>query len=343
MSLKPIRDVLITIPRQIADSPTAPRQNLAFLLGIRDGFAARGVRASLVHVGVDEPDPMPGVDADLVLVYHGVFAKALPGRWTCKVGPLPDLFWLDPCGHARYALRRVLPGDHVGDPRVATLWAKALCRQLAKANASKYSQPAKRRLQRSDRMTLFVPLQMPEDQVLMGGPGVVEHLLLVVSAIARAAARGAVPILCLTKLHPKCSDDALQSLCARLHEANAITLVNESIHSILPVSDAVCCINSGVGLEAMLHGVPVWVTGASDYAPWAAARVASESHLADLLLAWQNPMRKGTQMPTGGPGTPDGEAIRRQYVYAHYLCTRLLVPYRRPEIAIRRMLGEAVS
>src|ERR1039458_2588590 len=193
MPAVPIRPVLITVPQAIASSPTAPPQNAIFVAGLQTRFAMRGMHAVIRHVETGVPAPKPGVDADIVVVYHGVFDEALPGRWTCKVGPLPDLFWVDPCGYARYAAMRILPGDIAEDPDTAIAWAERMCRRLACANASKYNQPPIRRLERRKGTTVFVPLQVPGDVVLQGGIGVVDHLLFVVDEIATTLAKGAVP------------------------------------------------------------------------------------------------------------------------------------------------------
>ncbi|MCP9868765.1 hypothetical protein KBZ33_21260 [Cyanobium sp. Cruz-8D1] len=55
----------------------------------------------------------------------------------------------------------------------------------------------------------------------------------------------------------------------------------------MPLCDAVFCINSGVGFEALIHNKPVFSAGHSDY-HWATHRLSSIDEMIEIKN-WNNP------------------------------------------------------
>lgn len=86
----------------------------------------------------------------------------------------------------------------------------------------------------------------------------------------------------VVKRHPYCASMTMESRLAELAQAGLIRQSNASIHQLISNADAVFTVNSGVGLEALLHFKPVVVTGACDYA-YAVKTAHDAAELASLL------------------------------------------------------------
>src|SRR5690606_22091917 len=67
------------------------------------------------------------------------------------------------------------------------------------------------------------------------------------------------------KRHPYCNSMEVQRTLESLSSSNAIELSDASVHDLIGGAKAVFTVNSGVGLEALLHGRPVVITGDCDY------------------------------------------------------------------------------
>jgi hypothetical protein len=138
---------------------------------------------------------------------------------------------------------------------------------------------------------IFVPLQLPHDETIkyhsdITVPEFVESLCLW-SSISN------VPIV--FKGHPANiqSMEPLVDIIGRYSNAQSNTkyVTDVSIHKLIEASSAVYLINSGVGMEAMLHSKPIVSFGRSEYQSF-----VYNSNLNDLESAWkyvQNTTTKG--------------------------------------------------
>ncbi|HEX7262222.1 MAG TPA: hypothetical protein VF258_10440, partial [Luteolibacter sp.] len=86
----------------------------------------------------------------------------------------------------------------------------------------------------------------------------------------------------VVKRHPFCGSMTIQKCLDMMEAAGDIILTNNSIHSLISDARIVLTANSGVGLEALIHGKPVIVSGECDYS-YAAHSVKNPEELRNVL------------------------------------------------------------
>ena len=125
-------------------------------------------------------------------------------------------------------------------------------------NVSKYSQNAERITYDDDYV--FVALQIPTDTVAaLAEITGVELVRTVAEHYLGSSTKVRV------KRHPYCNSMSVQQTLESLCAAGAIEMSDASVHDLIAGAKAVFTVNSGVGLEALLHGRPVIITGECDY------------------------------------------------------------------------------
>lgn len=143
-------------------------------------------------------------------------------------------------------------------------------------NVSKYSQT-------QDRITfdddyVFVALQIPTDTVAaLAYINGVDLIQTVAEHFANTSTKVRV------KRHPYCNSMTVQRTLAELSKNGKIDVSDASVHDLISGARAVFTVNSGVGLEALLHGRPVVVTGECDYSYAVVANPRSVSELREFL------------------------------------------------------------
>jgi tetratricopeptide (TPR) repeat protein len=125
-------------------------------------------------------------------------------------------------------------------------------------NISKYSQKAERITFQDDYV--FVALQIPTDTVAaLAEITGIELVRTVAEHYFGSSTKVRV------KRHPYCNSMSVQKTLNSLTASGAIEMSDASVHDLIAGAKAVFTVNSGVGLEALLHGRPVIVTGECDY------------------------------------------------------------------------------
>ncbi|MEX5343939.1 capsule biosynthesis protein [Pseudomonas sp. I2] len=125
-------------------------------------------------------------------------------------------------------------------------------------NVSKYSQTLERVTFEDDYV--FVAMQIPTDTVAaLASITGVELVRTVAEHYFGSSTKVRV------KRHPYCNSMEVQRTLESLSSSNAIELSDASVHDLIGGAKAVFTVNSGVGLEALLHGRPVVITGDCDY------------------------------------------------------------------------------
>lgn len=125
-------------------------------------------------------------------------------------------------------------------------------------NVSKYSQNAERITFEDDYV--FVALQIPTDTVAaLAEITGIELVRTVAEHYFGSSTKVRV------KRHPYCNSMSVQKTLESLCASGAIEISDASVHDLIAGAKAVFTVNSGVGLEALLHGRPVIVTGECDY------------------------------------------------------------------------------
>lgn len=152
---------------------------------------------------------------------------------------------------------------------------RALYDSVVSGNRSKYAQshPA----ERIDAPYVFVALQVAIDTVAelawMSGMELLKHV------VRQYESRGVAVVV---KRHPYCQSVTVQATLRELERAGRTIVSNASIHDLIAGANAVFTVNSGVGLEALIHRKPVVVSGLCEYG-YAASPVRDAGELAALV------------------------------------------------------------
>ncbi|WP_097729981.1 capsular biosynthesis protein [Escherichia coli] len=146
-----------------------------------------------------------------------------------------------------------------------------------KNNISKYKQSDEEFHLESDYV--FIPMQVTTDAVasLSYIDGI--NLLKLVSEYFFNTS-----IKVVVKRHPYCNSIEVEKLINELEKEGKIIVSNSSVHHLIKGAKTIITVNSGVGLEAIIHNKPVIITGKSDYCYAAAAIVKNEEDLINAIL-----------------------------------------------------------
>ena len=197
----------------------------------------------------------------------------------------PELFTIDPVGWGGGASFAKTKPEYVFDTKDDT-FKKYQKRILS--NQSKFDQPEPEEFKiehrwhrhRKNEEFIFVPLQLPHDETIK------YHSKLSVCEFVRSLCEwsqiSTVPIV--FKGHP-INPASMKPLIEIIKEspANVTYVENVSIHSIIPKCAAVYLINSGVGIESMLHEKPVVSFGKSEY-----QNFVQKGNIKDLIQTWDD-------------------------------------------------------
>jgi len=69
----------------------------------------------------------------------------------------------------------------------------------------------------------------------------------------------------VVKRHPYCKSIAIETILETLSKQGMIQISTASVHDLIGEAEVVYTVNSGVGLETLMHMKPLVITGASDY------------------------------------------------------------------------------
>lgn len=134
---------------------------------------------------------------------------------------------------------------------------------FVKSNTSKYTQKdltgSKTKL--NDKY-IFLPLQVVDDMVAK-----LAHLncLDLITYLTKKFENSDYKIV--IKRHPLCQNNRINQELKRVSRLPHVLISNESIHHLISNASAVITVNSGVGLESLIHLKKVIITGKADYAP----------------------------------------------------------------------------
>lgn len=225
---------------------------------------------------------------------------ALPDSWFFDQG-----FNADSPSYAPAAWDRPLPDGE------ALERTRAYLRALQSSEGALEAQGPRRdlaelraRLGAADRPILFVPLQRPGDTVVRffsGSVSSLDEMLGHLSALAGELAAAGIPWRVVLKKHPL-ETDRLPVASTHLRYAPDTT----HVHDLLALSDAVICLNSGVGLLALCFGKPTGCFGDAFYA---------HEGLAEALRSVDDARRFLRER-----ATPDPRKVER---FVHHLHTRV--------------------
>jgi len=141
-------------------------------------------------------------------------------------------------------------------------------------NISKYSQ--NRQKEKILGRYVFIALQVSTDIVANLAWISGEDLL---RAVAEHYCNTDIKVV--VKRHPYCKSIAIETTLEELSKKGSIQIATGSVHDLIGDAEIVYTVNSGVGLEALVHMKPLVVTGNSDYlyGAGATAKTLDELHV----------------------------------------------------------------
>ena len=186
------------------------------------------------------------------------------GGLHIKVTDLPSCFSIDERGYSGWSKFSQTPLAELHLARVdlgrADEFVSGMRQRIIGGNVSKYQQAqADGALQLPDSF-VFLAMQVIDDAVQALARLSMLEMLEEVAEVCRKR-----NIALVVKRHPRCKSAKVASVLAAGVKDGDFQLSDSSIHDLISRSSAVCVVNSGVGAEALLHGKPVYVFGASDY------------------------------------------------------------------------------
>lgn len=182
-----------------------------------------------------------------------------------KESYLPGYYYFDRTGYsgwAEIAYNRDLQNQAISysfDDNAEFL--KTIKDEKVKSNSSKYPQNSAAASILSEKPYIFLALQTTDDFVAR-----LANIDQIQLAFLLAQKAHEQSMQLVVKRHPLCSDRNIERSISRLAgEYNCVSLTDESINVLIPAAKAVATVNSGVGFEALIMGVPVITSGLSDY------------------------------------------------------------------------------
>ncbi|CAA0092930.1 Uncharacterised protein [Halioglobus japonicus] len=170
--------------------------------------------------------------------------------------------------------------ESASDDEVEATYQK-MYRDLVQSNSSKYKQNQTDANPISTRGEFFfLALQVTSDVVAELAYIDTSNLLKYSSEIAERH-----QIKLVIKRHPRCTSIKIKELLEALHDSKYVEITDASIHAVLPACKAVITVNSGVGMEALLHLKSIICTGRSEYS-YIASTAKSEVELERLMLGF---------------------------------------------------------
>ena len=261
---------------------------------IVDTISNSGYQLEIVPRGSEVPRNMNGI----FIGKHTRLNEA--NCWNVKKSYLPGYFYFDRTGYSGWAqmandkclFERALAADQTA----ADTFFESLYASTAAANQSKTKQSEEPFIN-PPRPFVFLPLQLSFDSVMRLSR--IEHYRFY-EAVRDWSAKQELDLV--IKPHPASKGDLVfgrdcESTKRILDDAKQQRYVhpsNASIHYILPKCEAVFCINSGVGFEALIHKKSVITVGHSDY-HWATHSISRLDEIPNND-SWREPAIPGASI-----------------------------------------------
>lgn len=190
----------------------------------------------------------------------------IPGRWHYKFGHFSNLIQMDRLGYAGFSSLSSASRDEIMQA-TSNLDDAAVSKALEPFRDEYIVRRFTWRTQKTTeceplskgRTTVFFPLQDPLDEVAS-----LAHLQPAEMIQVLMQSMGSDDRIYI-KRHPVDKSGKTTELLARVEGDDRFFVTSASIHDLFAVSDYVVTVNSGVGFEAMLAGLPVIACGRSDY------------------------------------------------------------------------------
>lgn len=228
-----------------------------------------------------------GSEDGISYVYH---ARS-PGKnsYCIRPGPIRGLWYLDTDGYSGWSSIARDPeirsrAESFGIVESTRLIDHYRSRFLER-NESKYVQrDVEVRIEEAESSNfIFLPLQLNNDEVLnLSSFTQVDVMRRLVDLGETHKAR------VVFKRHPHCKSKLIESALTWAAGHSHVQISDASVHQLIPAARSVVVLNSGVGLEALIHGAAVYGLAASEYRHLTKP-VDDLRNLEDAFLAAQSP------------------------------------------------------
>lgn len=263
MERKPF-PVAVELPTDWFRNPIDGTRHRIFLTNVLGSLskAVPDIHVSDVPWGNDFVERVPPKNG-VLFSFHSV--GNVTNVWRLKESAVPPLYAIDRSGHSGWSeiansvelQEKARSYDIVKSREVIERYKN----NFLKNRSSKYDQPASTETLPSSYV--FIPLQVQSDPVVQFAN--IDVITLVTEAARAAKQRG---IHVVVKRHPFCDSATIEALLTEAAESNLFFHVSSgNIHTLIEHSLSVLAINSGVGLEALIHGKPVYGCGLSEWYP----------------------------------------------------------------------------
>lgn len=227
--------------------------------------------------------PRVAPDNSLLISVHTVGVSRNVVR--LKESYLPGYYYFDRTGYsgwAEIAYNQELQNQAISYFSDANSeFLKKIRDDKVSGNSSKYPQnPFSAGASRiSEKPYYFLALQTTDD--IVARLAYIDQIKLAFMLAEKAREQS---IQLVVKRHPRCLDRYIESSISKLiSEFNCVRLTDESVNALIPNATAVATVNSGVGFEALIMGVPVITAGRSDYS-FVTDQLLSEKDLMQLKV-----------------------------------------------------------
>lgn len=262
------------VPSERGSIPPIRRHWINFIDRIVDAHRDRGdfVEDREKPLWQFSPSEVNGDAFDLVYVPHReakTFSVSDP-RVTVRYymqTVFPERFYVDRLGWAggvsTYPCFELISKGHrlLRDRDEKTLRAIGALRVRSQRNESKFEQPPLDHKIKLPSDYVFFPCQLPHDETIRSHSNwtVARALVETLESAAR------VGLSVVVKGHPVNPGSMIDLKNIAYKYDHATWVDDASVHQLIAGSRLVACVNSGVGLEAVVYGKPVVTFGRSDY------------------------------------------------------------------------------
>ena len=246
--------IIFHLPRSVllGAEPLRP-----YYKSLREGLMARGAGVEFVVHDRETLLDEVAQDRDFHIVDHG--AQRHPRILNTGIAYVFPFWHLDPWGIRAASSIAAMSFDPAAvDPVAANEFHARLQARLIGKRSSRYPQPQDVAEFPPDCIAVFLQSEAHR--------GVEETCYLDRTAMLDAVLARDDPRPIVVKIHPRDPSAETRDWLAGLGARDARVIVTQAnIHDILGAASVTVTINSAVGLESMIHGVPVVLCGQSDF------------------------------------------------------------------------------
>ena len=198
-----------------------------------------------------------------------------------KIAYLSEYSYLDQCGYGPFS--KILPREQLMscivkvDQRKADKFRKELFERYCATRTSKFKQENHEFTAKEPEKNYFFAMQTINDTVAKRAKiDQFKSIKLILEQFSNTKKKLVI------KPHPLDKSDITQKFLSEIKEHSSAIISSANIHDLIRQSKATICVNSGVGIEALMHLKPVISLGDSDY-KIATYQAETEAELFTLL------------------------------------------------------------